>query len=60
MPNGIELGIHSCFLKKVRVELLSVDEDSVLDESLGLSLAITPRVNEGGVDGIHFFGLFCG
>jgi hypothetical protein len=47
----------TCFLEKVQVELLSVGEDSVLDESLGLSLMITPQVDEGGVDGVHFIGL---
>jgi hypothetical protein len=58
LPNGIELGVHTYFLEKARVKLLSVGEDSVLDESAGLSLAIIPEVDEGGVDGVHFFDLW--
>jgi hypothetical protein len=57
LPNGIELVVHIYFLEKVLVELLGVGEDSVLDESVGLSLAITPQVDEGGLDDVHFFGL---
>jgi hypothetical protein len=60
LPNGIELVVHIYFLEKVLVELLGVGEDSVLDESVGLSLAIIPQVDEGGLDGVHFFGLWRG
>jgi hypothetical protein len=60
LPNGIELRVHTYFLEKVWVKLLGVGEDSVLDESVGLSLVITPQVDEGGVDDVQFIGLWCG
>jgi hypothetical protein len=60
LQNGIEIRVHNCFLKKDRVEILGVDEDSVLDESVGLSLAITPQVDEDSVDDVHFIGLWRG
>ena len=60
MPNGIELGVHSCFLEKGRVELLGVGEDSILDESIGLSLPVVPQVDEGGIGVDHPFGSWCG
>jgi hypothetical protein len=58
LSNGIELGFHTCPFQNSHVEFPCVGEDSILEDDVGLSLSFIPQVDEGGVNGIHFFGLW--
>jgi hypothetical protein len=53
-PNRNELEIHTCLLHESRVEVPSVGEDSILQESVGLLLSIAPQAEVGGASMTSF------
>jgi hypothetical protein len=44
MPNTSEVNVHTCFLKKVRIEGSGMTKASILDHGVGLTLAVISQV----------------